>query len=183
MFDLLLKTVNAVYDLRNVKAVVLKDLGKVPIDGDVVTVSKGQEVELPRWLARTLSELGVVEFREPPITSDDIGKYLISEKSMGKTSLTKLREDFYHEVKELLSRIKTSSIDADSAIAAIRLESNIRDLIRLRINKIVNVTVLHARLERFEENLTLEELLLHRLLNDLLTSWLNQLSAKVVRNE
>ncbi len=183
MFDLLLRIVDVIHYLKSVKAVVLKDLGRIPVDGDVVTVSRGQEVELPRWLAKALSDLGVVEFRHTPTTPDDVSKYLISEKSMGKSSMTKLREDFYHEIRELLSTVKASSVDADTAMAAIRLESNLRDLIRLRINKIVSVTTLSAKLERFEENLTIEELLLYRLLNDLLSSWLNQLSPRAVKNE
>ncbi|MEM4520053.1 MAG: hypothetical protein QXD94_06420 [Sulfolobales archaeon] len=183
MFDLLLATINTVYSLKNVKVVVLKDLGKLPINGEVTTVSRGQEIDLPRWLANALSELGATEIKYHPTTPDDVGKYLISEKSMGKSSLAKLREDFYRDVKDLLSRVKSSSIDADSAIAAIRLESNLRDLIRLRMNKIVSIATLNARLEKLEENLTIEELLLFKLLNDLLSSWLNQLAPEVFKSE
>ncbi len=175
MFGLPLDIVDVLYDLMDVRVAILKDLGKVPVDGDVVAISRGQEVELPRWLARTLSELGVVEFRYGLLTPDDVSKYLISEKSTGRSSLTKLKEDFYHEVRELLGKVKASSVDADSAMAAIRLESNLRDLIRLRVNKIVNITVLGTRVESFEESLTIEELLLYKLLNDLLSSWLSKL--------
>lgn len=175
MFSLLLSIVDVLYDLMSVRTVVLKDLGKVPVDGDVVSISRGQEVELPRWLARALSELGVIEFRYSLLTPDDVSKYLISEKGMSRSSLTRLKEGFYHEARELIGRVKASSVDADSAIAAIRLESNLRDLIRLRVNKITNATVLGTKVEGFEENLTIEELLLYRLLNSLLSSWLNRL--------
>ncbi|MEM2376201.1 MAG: hypothetical protein QXZ10_01110, partial [Sulfolobales archaeon] len=65
----------------------------------------------------------------------------------------------------------------------IRLESNLRDLIRLRMNKIVSIATLNARLEKLEENLTIEELLLFKLLNDLLSSWLNQLAPEVFKSE
>lgn len=183
MFDLLLTTTKVIYDLKSVKVAVLKDLGKLPINSDVSAVSRGQEVELPRWLAKKLSELGVVEVRLRPTTPDEVGKYLISEKSVGKSSINKLRDDFYYEVKELLSRVKSSSVDADSAIAAIRLESNLRDFIRLRMNKIISLTVLNTTRERIEGNLTIEELVLFKMLNDLLSSWLNQLAPKVFRSE
>ncbi|MCC6022616.1 MAG: hypothetical protein LM560_05835 [Desulfurococcaceae archaeon] len=183
MFSLMLSMVNVINDLRNVKVAVLKDLGRLIIDNEVMNVSRGQEVELPKWLATVLAKLNIVEFKYGPLTIDDVSKYLVTEKSLSKSAISKLRDDFYIESRELLSRVKSSSLDADSAIIAIRLESNLRDLIKLRLNKILNIATLSVKVEKFEDNLTLEEQLLLKLLNELISTWLNLITVEAVRVE
>jgi DNA replication factor GINS len=183
MFSSMLSVVNVINDLRGVKVAVLKDLGRLLIDNDVMNVSRGQEIELPKWLATVLARLNIVELKYSPLTIDDVSKYLITEKSLSKSAISKLRNDFYIESRELLSRVKSSSLDADSAITAIRLESNLRDLIRLRLSKILSVATLGIKVEKFEDNLTLEELLLLKLLNELISTWLNLIAVEVVRTE
>lgn len=175
MFEMLLKCIGVVSKLRPVKVAVLKDLGRAPVDGDFINLSRGQEVDLPRWLGEVLLRLNYVELRQQVLSIDDVSKYLMSEKGLSKSSLTKLREDFYYQIKELLSKSRSSLISVDSAIGVIRLESNIRDLIRLRVNKIVSIALLGAKVDKFEDNLTSEELLLFRLLNELINSWVNNL--------
>jgi len=179
----MLSVVNVINDLRGVKVAVLKDLGRLLIDNEVMNVSRGQEIELPKWLATVLARLNIVELKYSPLTIDDVSKYLITEKSLSKSAISKLRNDFYIESRELLSRVKSSSLDADSAITAIRLESNLRDLIRLRLSKILSVATLGIKVEKFEDNLTLEELLLLKLLNELISTWLNLIAVEVVRTE
>jgi len=183
MFSSMLSVVNVINDLRGVKVAVLKDLGRLLIDNEVMNVSRGQEIELPKWLATVLARLNIVELKYSPLTIDDVSKYLITEKSLSKSAISKLRNDFYIESRELLSRVKSSSLDADSAITAIRLESNLRDLIRLRLSKILSVATLGIKVEKFEDNLTLEELLLLKLLNELISTWLNLIAVEVVRTE
>jgi len=179
----MLSVVNVINDLRGVKVAVLKDLGRLLIDNEVMNVSRGQEIELPKWLATVLAKLNIVELKYSPLTIDDVSKYLITERSLSKSAISKLRNDFYIESRELLSRVKSSSLDADSAITAIRLESNLRDLIRLRLSKILSVATLGIKVEKFEDNLTLEELLLLKLLNELISTWLNLIAVEVVRTE
>ncbi len=183
MFSSMLSVVNVINDLRGVKVAVLKDLGRLLIDNEVMNVSRGQEIELPKWLATVLAKLNIVELKYSPLTIDDVSKYLITERSLSKSAISKLRNDFYIESRELLSRVKSSSLDADSAITAIRLESNLRDLIRLRLSKILSVATLGIKVEKFEDNLTLEELLLLKLLNELISTWLNLIAVEVVRTE
>jgi len=176
MFDMMLRCASIVSELKHVKAVVLKDLGKVPLDGEVTTITRGQEVELPKWLANFLATLGYVELREQHLTIDEVSRDLMSEKGLGKSSLVKLRDDFYSEAKELLSRVKSGSLsNIDAAINAVRLESNLRDLMRLRLNKIVSIASLGVKVEKFEDNLTIEELVLFNFLTRIISEWLNQL--------
>lgn len=173
MLELMLRSVNAIDKLRLVKVAVLRDLGKVPLDGEVVSMAKGQETELPKWLGLVLSRFGYVELRHQQLNVDDVNKYLMSEKGLSKSTLTKLREDFYIQVRELLTRARSNIADVDSIIGIVRLESNLRDLIRLRLNKIVGTALIGAKVEKFEENLTLEEVILFKLLNEVLNQWLN----------
>ncbi len=175
MFELLLRCIEVASKLRPVKVAVLRDLGRAPVDGDFINLSRGQEADLPRWLSGALLRLNYVELRQHALGIDDVSKYLMSEKGLSKSSLTKLREDFYYQVRELLSRSRSSLVSVDSAIGVIRLESNVRDLIRLRVNKIVSTALLGAKIDKFEDSLTYEELLLFRLLNELINSWVNSL--------
>lgn len=173
MLELMLRSVNVVDKLRHVKVAVLRDLGKVPLDGEIVNMVKGQETELPKWLCLVLSKFGYVELRHQQLGVDDVSKYLMSEKGLSKSTLTKLREDFYIQVRELLTRAKSNIADVDSVMSIVRLESNLRDLTRLRLNKIVGTALIGAKVEKFEENLTLEEIVLFKLLNEMLNQWLN----------
>ena len=108
----------------------------------------------------------------------DIG-YIIEEAERQIFEIAERQHiGFYHEAKELLNKVKSDSIpNIDAAISAVRLESNLRDLIRLRLNKIISMASLGIKVEKFEDNLTIEELVLFNLLTRIISEWLNQLKS------
>lgn len=182
MFELVLRGTNVASKLRPVKVAVLKDLGRVPVDGEITNIAKGQETELPRWLGEVLSKLNYVELRHQQLSIDDVSRHLVGERRLSKSSLTKLRDDFYSQARELLAMAKSSLTDVDSAIGIVRLESNLRDLIRLRVSKIVGTALIGAKVEKFEDNLTLEEAVLFKLLSEMISLWANGI-LRGARNE
>jgi len=164
--------VNVYHELSSVRVAVLKDLGRVRVEGGWETFNRGDEASIPLWAFRELRRHGYVDIREQPLADSDIGKYLMNEKSLKGNKFTPLRERFYLEVKELLRALKESPTrTSEEALRKIRVESNLSDLIRIRLRKIVQIAFLGANLEDYMGLLLPEERVLLLLLKEIIAEW------------
>ena len=172
MLDPELKLAVAYQMLRPVRVAVLKDLGRIPTNEGWERLSRGEERELPYWIASALQGRGFVEIREQRLSDVDIGKHLVVEKSMSRGELSKLKENFYFEARELMWKLKEhGGLGTEKLLQVMRLEADFKDIITLRLNKIVNIVLLGAKLEDYDDSLLVEEKILFQHLGDLLSSW------------
>ena len=144
--------------LSPVRVAVLKDLGKVHVEGVWETYQRGDEAGIPYWIAAFLEERGDVEIREPKLSETDIGKYLMIERRMRGSSFHTLKERFYLEAKELIKKLKEEGRkNPENIVKAVKVEGNLSDIVRIRLRKILNAAFLSTKIDEISEKLLPEE--------------------------
>ncbi len=147
--DFGLATVNVVMNsaLENL------DLGDYRLDG----LKIGDRVEVPRWIARELSRLGLATPTEEQVDGELL-KSLSREKMMGPLQLSKLQSDFYprvrarlEDMKEDVKAGKMKGPDYD------RFRAACYDLIGIRLSKLLAVSNSSTPLASFGDKVTPEE--------------------------
>jgi len=175
MLKIMLDVVRAYQDLSPVKVAVLRDLGRVRIEGGWETFVKGDEANLPYWLAKELLRAGYVDLREQKITDTEVGKYLMIEKGLKSSEFTSLKERFYMEIKEILKNFKElSTKSSENVLRRMRFESNVSDLVRIRLRKLVQIAFLKEEVSEFLDKVLPEERLLLLTLNEFIGEWLQE---------
>ncbi len=161
--------------LDEVKVAVLRDLGHVRSEDGWELISRGEEASLPLWLALTLESKGYIELRDQRISDVDISKYLLIEKSLKGSEFLKLKNTFYVETSELLSKLRKLASKEDMRevlLRLVRVEADLKDLIRMRLRKIVQIALLGKEPEDYFQSLLLEERVLLRKLSETIKQWM-----------
>ena len=175
MLKELINLVEAYHQLSPARVAILRDLGRVRVEEGWETFVKGDEANLPLWLVRGLIKAGYVDLREQRLTDAEVGKYLMVEKSLKSSEFSPLKERFYMEVKELLKEFKESPIKtSEDALRKMRLESNVSDLVRIRLRKLVQIAFLKGEVSEFMDKVLPEEKVLLNALNDAISEWLQE---------
>ncbi len=144
--------------LSPVRVAVLRDLGKLRVEGEWETYQRGDEASIPYWIALLLEERGDVEVREPKLTDMDIGKYLMIERRMKGNSFHTLKERFYLEARELIRKLKEKGKkNPENIVKAVKVEGNLSDIVRIRLRKILNAAFLSTKIDEITEKLLPEE--------------------------
>jgi len=166
--------------LSTVRVAVLKDLDSVRTEAGWESFIRGDEAGIPLWQAAALSRRGYVELREQPLTDGDVAKYLMIERGLKGGEFHRLRERFYFEVRDLLRRARENAKSSpEGMLKVIKLESNVTDLVRVRLRKIVQIAFLGGKPEDFIDSLLMEERALFMVMKDLIDSW----EGEVTRSE
>ncbi len=144
--------------LSPVRVAVLRDLGRVRVEGGWETYQRGDEAGIPYWMATFLEKRGDVEVREPKLTDTDIGKYLMIERRMKGSSFHSLKERFYLEARELIRRLREEGREnPENVMKAVKVEGNLSDIVRIRLRKILNAAFLSTKIDEIVEKLLPEE--------------------------
>lgn len=102
-----LEALKKVFESSGVKTVVVSDIRGLTLpDGSVLNASKGEEIEVPRWLAKYLEERGLVRRRWGELELEDILR--IHYRELDRKSvrdLTPLPQHFYWLAREYLQRL------------------------------------------------------------------------------
>jgi len=163
--------------LSPVRVAVLKDLGKLRVEGGWETYQRGDEASIPYWMAVLLEERGDVEVREPKLTDTDIGKYLMIERRMKGNSFHSLKERFYLEARELIRRLKEEGREnPENIMKAVRVEGNLSDIVRIRLRKILNAAFLSTKIDEITERLLPEERGLLLELSTTIQKWFDEVA-------
>ena len=174
---------NICHLLSPVRVAVLRDLGKVRTESGWEVFNRGEEAFLPLWLAKELEKRGYVEIREGHLSEVDLAKYLIVERSLPRGKFQNLKDRFYLEARNLYRRLKSEikekQLSAKDLLAAIKVEADLKDIISIRMNKIIQVALLGGKLEDFEEQLLLEEKILFNYAKDLFNVWFKEVLGDV----
>lgn len=172
MAEVYVDAVRAARKLAPVSAAVLKSLGRVPFAE--VELSRGAEVELPRWAAEVLEERGFVEIRREVKDPGDVGRVKFSEEDLqrrGGFALARVGYDFYLEAEDLVRRLETriGAGGIRSAEAASDLERLVKSLgrvVEMRVQKILFAALLQReKSQDVERNMSSEERVFYRLVS------------------
>jgi hypothetical protein len=157
------------------RVAILRSLDRVKTAEGWESVTRGQEATFPFWLAARLQEKGLVEIRENLVTPEDLSKSLMVEKGLSRGVLSKLRESFYYEARDVLNKVKEEGDREPSKLLTImRIEADFYDLARLRLMKLISMASLGGSPEKVTENMLVEERVLFNALKRHIEGWFNE---------
>ncbi len=163
--------------LSPIRVAVLRDLGKIRVEGGWETYQRGDEAGIPYWIATFLEKRGDVEIRETRLTDTDIGKYLMIERRIKGGSFHPLRERFYLEARELIRRLKKEGEGKpENILRIVKAEGNLSDIVRIRLRKILSAAFLSTKIDEIIEKLLPEERGLLLELSIIIQKWFNEVT-------
>jgi hypothetical protein len=160
---------------KQVKVTITRTLEDLVIAGkDLSSVGKGQDVALPLWAADFLLKASAgVTREEEKLAYKDFENILWKEQL--ETPLQKLPEDFYGAAKGLMKSFQEKASkgarDLDSVRRLAQFETLLRDLVSVRISKIVKLSLRGSDMSGALSVITSEEEWLYQRLTKLLRGW------------
>jgi DNA replication initiation complex subunit (GINS family) len=134
-------------------------------------LNEGDTIDLPRWVAEVLVEMGVSESQEENFSSE-VFKAVTREKISGSDQLSTLRPDFYLKVRRQLSLASGSSNFKLANINELeKTRTLVYDLVALRLRKILSIATSLSAPTDVKEKLTPEEYQIFDSVYNLLRSW------------
>ncbi len=133
----------------------------------------GQEVELPLWIAQHLVEMGYAKFREDEqLTLNTLSTTHYKETLPAAKQVPRLSRSFYFQVRRLIRNLKGQELkdrakgrDLDKALALAR------DIVAIRVKKIVSLAASGEQATELTANLTAEEQGLYEKVREAVDSW------------
>ncbi len=168
-----LKLIETDFVTSLVRVQFVKDYGDLPTLNGIVSLRRGDEVELPRWQAEELLKKGYVNIKEQAISLDEVNFYHYREKrSQSASAPQQLPQDFYLKAKELVKSLDKAIRKSPSSMLLRdreTIEKNIMELAETRLIKIIRLA--QAGGEEYREKMTPEETILYNIVRSLLEAW------------
>lgn len=160
---------------KQVKVTITNPAEDLVIAGkDLTSAGKGQDVALPLWAALALIEGNIAVTREDlKLNYKDFENILWKEQL--ETPLQKLPDDFYMLAKELmrsfLEKANKETRDLESVKKLSQFDTLLRDIVCIRMSKIVKVALRGGDSLGATSSMTDEEAWLYQRLTRLLKTW------------
>ncbi len=184
LLEVKLKLVKAHFDIEPVKVVFIRDYPGLPTPGGVINVSKGDELELPRWQAKLLESEGYVEVRERGVDIDYINYVHYHEvKKTAANRLVEVPPSFYRSVGELVEKIDRALLEKPSHMLVTDRENVERMVLQIaqrRLSKMVRLALTGGGGE-VKDKLTPEEALVMSALEEIVSAWSRFVSSLLER--
>jgi len=143
------------------------DIGSIHLD----PLNEGDTIDLPRWVAEVLVEMGVSENQEENFSSE-VFKAVTREKIAGSDQLSTLRPDFYLKMRRQMSFSSESSGLRSGNIPDLeKTRTLVYDLVALRLRKILSIATSLSPPIDIKDKLTPEEYQIFDSVYSLLQSW------------
>jgi hypothetical protein len=158
-----------------VKVTMTKTVEDLLIAGrNLSSIPKGQDVQLPLWVAEALTKANIAVTRDiPKLNYEDFHKILWKEQR--ENQLQKLPDEFYTLAKGLMSSLREKANketrDLDSIRELAQFETLLRDTVSIRLSKIVKISLRGGDLHGITNSMTNEEAWLCQRLAKLLGYW------------
>ena len=140
--------------------------------GDVLLkkAKEGERLEMPRWVAEELAELGLVELQEEPFEVE-ILKALTREKILASLQLSPLEPNFYVRMRRRLTAIRVGVERGKyrrEDYEKLRMSSY--DLIGRRLSKLLSMSS-SANVQTIADKITPEEKVFFRMSASISAAW------------
>ncbi len=174
--EILLDSIRSLEMMMSVRVMVLKDLGKTFFSE--VELTKGIEIDIPRWVAEVLEKKGLVKVLRRINTLEDLNKIAFQEtirEEGSRRELYKVSPDLYFEIEKLVEEYKSRIDSRDPRVYSefSKLLTSAGKLIRSRFRKIFYIIqVSEAIDEEVEKRMTIEERVFYRNLLRSIVSWI-----------
>ncbi|MFH1327443.1 MAG: hypothetical protein ABIH76_01115 [Candidatus Bathyarchaeota archaeon] len=163
------RTSDLKYEHKTVRLLALKRIHKMKIAGDEIeSVEENVEFETKLWVADELIRNGMARIinEKEPLNIMELQKIQIKETMQTTRKLSTLQDDFYPKLRRFLKDTKNSG--GPDFQKALQLAT---DVITCRIGKILCMASAVDPGESVLQNLTSEERVLYRTLNNKVKQW------------
>jgi len=166
---------NVGFDFVNSKVRVqaVEDFQAIELPGlRVGPFTKGERYVLPLWVAEELERKGIVRISEAAgLSPDDLITIHHRETGLAK-GLFEIPSDFYPRLRRLLAEVeKEATRNPDKLTHLNRLRNMARDIVNVRLKKIVSLASSMARSPLMKKNLTPEEIFVFEIIGAITDAW------------
>jgi hypothetical protein len=172
MIDTFIKRLQFEFEEGSVQVKILKDINGLLEREFKLTSKRGQEKNIPLWIATELVKQGYAKLKENFIELSELLNVL--KKEGEAHALQSIDEDFYLKVREQLKFLK--QIDSPTAQQTYeKIEALIRDILTMRLFKVLKIASQTRTSRDFTEYMTKEERILFQELSSLCIHWKDKL--------
>lgn len=160
------------FENRFVKVIAQRNMPKMDLVGlSIGPFEEGREYEVRFWIARLLEEEGIVKIQDAD--RDEISSlHRIHFAERRASTPTQIPSDFYPRAWRLLNQLKSSSTkNAEKMLEYEHVRNLLRDIINVRVNKIIALALLQLPETQALKNLTLEEKALYEHISKGISEW------------
>ena len=170
MIDKFIERIQFEFEEQPVPVKILKDTNDRLEREFAFILKKGQEKHLPLWIATELVTHGFAKLKENFIELSEIHDALKKEEEAH--ALQPIDEDFYLKVREQLRFLKKIDIESPKIE---KIEALLRDILSMRLFKILKIASQTKNTRNFAEYMTKEEKILFQELSSMCIQWKNTL--------
>ncbi|MHA1303612.1 MAG: hypothetical protein ACTSQE_07650 [Candidatus Heimdallarchaeaceae archaeon] len=150
----------------NVKCLVTKE--EFDIGGKKIKIREGATLQLPFWIAYILYQEKLVEF-DFSVKMDFPSLYRLSDKEQNAVNLQKIDPFFYIIAMKTFNEFKEKNSISYRQLEAIELK--LRELMTLRLSKIIKIAEKGKNITSTTRNMTVEEKWLYEIVADAVEKW------------
>jgi hypothetical protein len=156
-----------------IRMIVTREIPEMPRMPKLTSSRVGQEVEVPYWIARELVQLGYGKFREEDVlTYNSLSKIHWKETIPASRQIPALTGNFYCILRRHIAELRKQSRQDQSKLRELeRTETLVRDIVNVRIRKIVSLSASPTPSGELIQGLTHEERALYTILNKTIGEW------------
>jgi len=157
-----------------VKIVASRNCPEIELAGlKVGSFEEGREYEVRFWVARELERAEIGRFREEELLDAvKLHKIHWKERVQSITQVSSLPENFYPKLRRYLASLKEKAVKNAEKMREYETTVKLsRDIVDVRLKKIVSLSSYSAKTSQVLENLTREERILHDRLHQIISGW------------
>ena len=167
-----------VFENTPVKIVVNRNCPEIELAGlKVGPLQEGKEYEVRFWIAQELEKAGIARFREEELLDlVKLNKIHWKERVQSIQQISSLPEDFYPRLRRYLTDLKKEAVKKPEKMGDYEKARRLsRDIINLRLKKIVSLASAPAQTDQILTNLTREERVVYKSLYETISEWRNEI--------
>ncbi|MDH5389850.1 MAG: hypothetical protein OEX10_01685 [Candidatus Bathyarchaeota archaeon] len=169
-----IKDADFIFKNTPVKIVVNRNCPEIKLAGlKVGPYQEGKEYEVKFWIAQELKRAGIARFREEELLDlMKLNKIHWKERVQASQQVAALPEDFYPRLRRYLADLKSGAIKKPETMRDYEKARRLsRDIINLRLKKIVSLASSPAQTNQILGNLTREERVVYERLYGIISEW------------
>lgn len=169
-----IRSLDFIFENLLVRVIANRNCPEIKLAGlNVGPFEEGNEYEVPYWIAMELQKFGVVRFRgEEMLDASILYKIHWKERAQSAGQVSNLPEGFYPKIRRLLAELKEEIAKQPEKMREYeRIQHLSRDVLNLRLKKIVSLAATPAQTEQFLKSLTQEERFLYEELYKSINRW------------
>ena len=169
-----IKDADFIFKNTPVKIMINRKCPEIELAGlKVGPFQEGKEYEVRFWIAQELERAGIARFREEEMLDlVKLNKIHWKERVQASQQVASLPEDFYPRLRRYLDDLKSGAIKKPEKMSGYEKARRLsRDIINLRLKKIVALASSPAQTNQILGNLTREERVVYESLYGIISEW------------